>query len=115
MTAYWDVSNLLASPALATQGHINRAYLMAFQHSPHTTTIPPLKHYGVKVEGDSDEQHDIAVHGVIMRRYKIASMTETTQVSQCTASEEFISLSSRSQSARLALKWKFALIQPSGE
>jgi hypothetical protein len=42
-------------------------------------------------------------------------MTETIQVSQCTAYEEFISLSKRSQSARLALKWKFALIQPSGK
>jgi len=42
----------------------------AFQHSQHPTSIPALEHYGVQVEGDSDEQHDVAVHGVIMEKVR---------------------------------------------
>jgi hypothetical protein len=42
----------------------------AFHHSPHATSIPALEHYGVQVEGDSDEQHDVAVHGVIMEKVR---------------------------------------------
>ena len=42
----------------------------AFQHSPHATSIPALEHYGVQVEGDSDEQHNVAVHAVIMAKVR---------------------------------------------
>jgi hypothetical protein len=40
----------------------------AFQHSPYATPIPALEHDGKQIEGDSDEQQEITVHGAIMEK-----------------------------------------------
>jgi hypothetical protein len=40
----------------------------AFQHAQHPASIPALEHDGVQVEGNSDKQHDVAVHSVIMAK-----------------------------------------------
>ena len=67
-----------------------------------------LKAKIASLDGVDDERRKRRLH-------EIPSMVARKQVSQCTASEPFISLSNRSQSARPALKCKFGLIQPSGE
>jgi hypothetical protein len=45
-------------------------YGRAFQQPLHATSIPALEHYGVHAEGDSDEQHDVAVDGGIMAKVR---------------------------------------------